>query len=1027
MNVKTDKIQDRLSCLIRNGMTTREKAETFAGELPAWGYILARLCDFFEKPNARKVNGFPEKTAVAVEPLLPFRELFAPCLALARNLLKGKIETLGEDFGDLTACWTEAAYLKMEHSLLSTLIGLCSNVLNTEFAKTRSDGQQRISRLGGRLARTESTVKYEAFIELMRQDGARHLFEAYPVLGRLVAIRIGTWCESVSELLLRMHRDNERIAKQFSMPISTANPVVDAVMGKSDPHDQGRSVICLILKDERKIVYKPRSLALDCGFQGLLQWVNGNQNDIQFASTEIIDAGEYGWMEYVEPRECSDEQEVRQFYRRMGGLLALTHALNANDLHHENIMAVGGHPVIVDLETLCTPIFEVGKNSVDAQSDPSYGSVLRTGLLPQFTMSTEQLVSFDISGITGGVMPSEGIVRRKWKNINTDSMSLVWEKLTIPSSRNVPTINGRRCKSLDYLEWIQKGFKEIYHVLVRSKEELLVESGPLSFLGTCETRVIVRDTQVYASLLESCLHPDLLKSGKDWSEHFACLLRPIKAKESNLHWLDFGDFELRALESLDIPRCTISLDLWKSSRIPGGILRQSPYEQVREKISQLNLTWDLPVQLRIVEESLGGRQREAFRPRFNQSNASTIDFTSEAVRIGEELSKRVIITKEHGAYWLVPPVRVRKSGPTSRLRNHILYDGNAGTAVAMAALYKATGEGRFRDLALLCMQMILETAKGCGDLSKDFGSLGGILGTGGCIYSLVKLAQFLGDQGLLGVADKVANAIDDNSIRGDSELDVMNGIAGLGLALIALHEVQPSPALMAKVKLCGERLVDAQSGYGEKYKAWKIPTEKVPLTGFSHGAAGCVGFLSQLAFLTGESRFSIAAAEGIRFENAFFDIEAGNWADRRSLGRDCQENRYDINMWCNGATGIGLARLASLSRTRAGNLADIEQALLSIQIAPASAMDHVCCGQFGRIDLCLTASCILDDASLLARSRDMATAAIERAVVDGYRTTSGDALKGFISPSFYTGLAGIAYQLLRLQSPRDFPSVLAFL
>src|SRR6185369_4077964 len=97
------------------------------------------------------------------------------------------------------------------------------------------------------------------------------------------------------------------------------------------------------------------------------------------------DRGSYGWIEFVLAQSCTSVAEVRRFYQRQGGYLALLYALEATDLHFENLIAAGEHPILVDLETLFHQRLSVaGMDDTDQLANRAlYDSVLRVGLLPQ--------------------------------------------------------------------------------------------------------------------------------------------------------------------------------------------------------------------------------------------------------------------------------------------------------------------------------------------------------------------------------------------------------------------------------------------------------------------------------------------------------------------------------------------------------------------------------------------------------------------------------------------------------------------
>src|ERR1051325_8241962 len=106
---------------------------------------------------------------------------------------------------------------------------------------------------------------------------------------------------------------------------------------------------------------------------------------IHHSSMKIIDRGTYGWAEFIAAAGCQTEEELERFYERQGGYLALLYALEATDFHHENLIANGEHPVLIDLEALFHPrVSGLEKDSLSNLVLEKMGySVVRIGLLPQ--------------------------------------------------------------------------------------------------------------------------------------------------------------------------------------------------------------------------------------------------------------------------------------------------------------------------------------------------------------------------------------------------------------------------------------------------------------------------------------------------------------------------------------------------------------------------------------------------------------------------------------------------------------------
>lgn len=168
--------------------------------------------------------------------------------------------------------------------------------------------------------------------------------------------------------------------------------------GAGDSHRGGRSVMLLRFADGARLVYKPRPLAAHRHFNTLAEWFGSLPGAPELRVLRVLDRGDYGWAEFVEERPCATAAETRQFYRRQGALLALLHTLDGTDLHHENLIACGPHPVLVDVETLFHPPLGPAR-STDPAARALHDSVHRVGLLPQLLVG--DTTALDMSAIGG--------------------------------------------------------------------------------------------------------------------------------------------------------------------------------------------------------------------------------------------------------------------------------------------------------------------------------------------------------------------------------------------------------------------------------------------------------------------------------------------------------------------------------------------------------------------------------------------------------------------------------------------------
>ena len=129
-----------------------------------------------------------------------------------------------------------------------------------------------------------------------------------------------------------------------------------------------------------------------------------------------------------------------------------------------------------------------------------------------------------------------------------------------------------------------------------------------------------------------------------------------------------------------------------------------------------------------------------------------------------------------------------------------------------------------------------------------------------------------------------------------------------------------------------------------------------------------------------------------------------------------------MNAWCNGATGIGLARARW---TGLGpDIAEDHAAALVAAGQPDDLLDHLCCGGFSRVELLLTSGLLTDDQAMLRAAGHRAAQLHRRAMARGGYGLTLNTATNVQHPSFFRGISGIGYELLRLSSPELLPNVL---
>ncbi len=1010
-------------------------------DLPLWAKTLEQVIHTAQKLSSQQ-RFSPQRYFILEDPV-PFEPVYIPCLEVAQKRLAKLV-------GDRISLLTQEAQSILENNLVLQLNGICTLTLIEEFSAFRLSGNALQDFLLFRVIGKNRQEKYHAFIDKLFADGLLSLFEKYSVLGKLVAKAIDLWVETTAEFIDRLATDWLKIEQRFAEG-KTLKQVVAIKPGLSDPHNGRRFVMALTFDTGMQLVYKPKDLSLDVAFYKLLRWCNSHTNFLPLKVLQVLNHDTHGWIEYVELLPCQDKVEAQRFYQRAGMLLCLIHCMGGTDCHHGNLIANGEQPVVIDTETLVHPLpqIERSQDSVVIDSDAPHlaqkqlkESVLKTLLLPQWGISPSDRLDVDFSGL-GGVEGQE-ISSFKFKNINTDAMN-VESEVSILTEANMPTIDGIALSPKDYLADLVVGFKQMYRFLLTHREDILAADSPLHSFVNQKARYVFRSTRIYFGILENSYQPNLLRYGVDRSIGLDVLSRAFLAeKEKPIYW-ELLDAELQSMEELDIPFFTSNssedfLSLANGTVIP-EIFAEPSYDRVLWQIENLSET-DLKQQIDIIYSSFYSRFAQepnpvspksidlpqgVLRNRVLESKTDLIlpseQIVTQAIAIAQELEQRAIGAVDGSMTWIGLGHRFNNQGFQLQSLGYSLSDGSAGVALFFASLFRVTKDSQWRELALRTLQPFDRLLHNSSDedlarLSRNIG-IGGATGLGSIVYALVKISQLLQQPELLKDAQKVASLITPESIDSDRNFNISEGVAGTILGLLALYRVEnENPKYLDLAIACGEHLLKHQTNIDNSLQAWKTWQNK-QLTGFSQGAAGIAYSLLQLFAVTQDSRFLESATAAIAYEHSVFNIEAQNWQDLRT-----EQPCFRVS-WAQGAAGIGLGRLGSLSTL------DTEAIRQEIAIATETTqrfalgdVDNLCWGNLGRLETLSIAAEKLELPELSEFVRKATTQIINQAISRDSFLLFSELEPLVYNPGFFHGTSGIGYQLLRIAYPSLLPSVL---
>jgi len=189
-------------------------------------------------------------------------------------------------------------------------------------------------------------------------------------------------------------------------------------------------------------------------------------------------------------------------------------------------------------------------------------------------------------------------------------------------------------------------------------------------------------------------------------------------------------------------------------------------------------------------------------------------------------------------------------------------------------------------------------------------------------------------------------------------------------------------------------------------------------------AIGIAHALLRLHALTGDARWSELWEGAIAFERTGF--ADGNWLITDPAS-DSGPSGVPMIAWCHGAAGVVLARAQAVQLGRTSVASELGDGLRAIARMPAQRADHLCCGNFGRVEALFSAGRLLGAQPIVDAAFELACDRLRVARDRGhFRLSASPYEYRVFDPGFFHGLSGIAWQLLRLAAPETIPSVMTF-
>lgn len=913
-----------------------------------------------------------------------FAHVAWPLIELSTKPVAQKITQLWQ-FGIVHPEHISSIFAAIVAPLWESVFSKVSRLIVLEFAAAQSTGM---------LDAPSSSNSYEMFAECLQDTGfSEALLKRNPHLCELLSVICQNWRAASLEFLEHLHADWHALQHHFPFALSDKVTAIRSSLG--DTHRHGRSVMIIEFSSGQKLVYKPRNLAVEVHYGRFASWFNSAAGEDMIRCVDALNMETHGWCEHIEHLPVSNADDLADYFRRLGALMAVARVLGLTDLHSENLIAQGGWPVIIDLETLFHPL--AGDLRPDDTQTPASKalrkihdkSVAATGLLPiRKALSNVQDKAINLAGMSDTAGQKTPFEVPMWHHAGSDEMRLIEGRQTLSGDANVPLLDGQRISPEPYLEHVLEGFRKAYVILEENRETLLAATGPLADFGDDPIRVVIRATQTYLFLLADGSHPDLLESPEKKQSWFGEALK--EANQSHI-LTSLCQPEIAALWRNDVPyfETTVNSEdiMTCDGQLIENVLPRTGLAISRQIITELGpedlrrQSWLTEVALTTADEPKAHIVVSTNSRAAAKRSQSGIHDTALAIahRAAIDICEHATVTDGH-ASWMT--VQEGSGGSlTTRLAGLDLYSGLPGIALFLSQAGRALDNAHVLTVAKAATCELLSALS----LQKHTEmSVGGFSGTGGLFFALHVLANEHPELGCLEASRQILSNITTVGLSA-APLELVDGLAGL---LLGTQHIQSSGPLQRSI--CYETINRLEQAIENNDPVFQLFAAK----GMAHGVEG-LQFALTRSSQNDDHELKVLCAKGLGLLK-----ELPPTAPELEL-KNIQKAPI---AWCNGLTGM----LFSNSINQQEHTETIARELIAKLEAQDCSDDSLCHGTMGALQALQHMAPALPNGDTYD-IKSLTEGILTRMISNGAQCGT---VNGVFSPGLMDGMAGIGMAAL---------------
>jgi len=846
-------------------------------------------------------------------------------------------------------------YPQVSEALYNRLCIVCENSLDLIFIEKIISKKLFDKYLENNNCDEIVALEEEFYHELLEKED-----ETLNTCNKLAAVMnetIQSFNEFIDEFLKRFDEDRKEIEETL-FGGKKCNRIISLNPDSGDCHNHGRSTI-IVETDVGKFVYKPHDIQIDFWVK---QFFDKFFPQVSKLPNVVCKSG-YGYCQFVENTPASTKAAATKYYEKLGQFCSIATILGSKDLHLENLLSDGIHPIPIDLEMMIYPIEkkEICDNSWLEKS------ILMTGLMP-----------LKIDGnFEASLLFSED-------DLNTSA----------------PVIDGLKINVIGYQKEFLKGFESGYRAFLKQKNEIIeyVEQMP-----DFPVRHLFRGSNAYMKLISKAFSYQWIKDNNLDSEVQKALSTGfIKIGKTKPEMIES---ETKAILEANIPYFysnSNSKNLYDcDGLIKENFFLKSCKENLLEQIKKSGLT-DLKLEKNIIKASFERypKKTDEHVKGFYDCSEKT-DYIEQAEALFKKIIDKKTVMPDGTLFWFtIDSLQVSAMSP---IKDDYV-SGILGIAVFAAALSVCTTKEEIKaqstELANEIISQVISDLKSYKTKEKIFEnqlSLCFATGLAGMLHANELIDNYIHSP-LCEEFRRLMMSLLPKLDTSYTTSDLFLGYAGIIKVLCKYENLYSQDGVANLVSIYCDNLLNMRVPLFNGKLLWDCLGNKRAISGAAHGQVGIASALLLAGKKLERQDLIDAATTAFEYEDSVFSEKLGTWPDFRNS----EEPTEAMHGFCSGAPGVGFEMLGYDTDLGKRNVDRAIKACLSRAFLDK---DTVCCGNCSVVDFLL-------NAGLVKGGQKRMNGIISNAQKNGFCFCNKD-YNGVFEVSLFYGASGVGYECLR--------------